>query len=146
MIAAVIPIFVISLSNISHIILAIFFFPSIVEFLDDLYWGFTYRSWSPIARQLELGPNIYIHHSKVSILMDKADLYEKNQSRKDILNYYREEDKDFEQYLNFRENRKMLQQAFESGTLIRKQNYRARIHERMVEQPVTEKKELLRSR
>ncbi|CAO4370477.1 unnamed protein product [Caenorhabditis nigoni] len=82
--------------------------------------------------------------------MDRADLYEKNeavaQQRRDVVNYYFSEDKEFDEYMNIRENRKMLQQAYDDSILIRKQNFRARIHERMVEQPATAKKTLARSR
>ncbi|PIC38871.1 hypothetical protein B9Z55_010743 [Caenorhabditis nigoni] len=153
MIAAVIPIYVIVLCNISHIVLAIFFFPSIVDFLDDLHWGFTHRSWFiEYVGDTEISwkAKKFISHSNESILMDRADLYEKNeavaQQRRDVVNYYFSEDKEFDEYMNIRENRKMLQQAYDDSILIRKQNFRARIHERMVEQPATAKKTLARSR
>ncbi|EGT33569.1 hypothetical protein CAEBREN_10878 [Caenorhabditis brenneri] len=80
----------------------------------------------------------YINHSKESILMDKADLYEKCSAgiRKGFVNYYVDcelekrkkitiisfiGDPDFEEYLRFRETRKTLQQAADDAVLVRKQ-------------------------
>ncbi|CAL2036863.1 unnamed protein product [Caenorhabditis brenneri] len=136
MIASVIPIYVIVLCNMSHILLAIFFFPSIVEFLDELHWGFTHRSWFieyVEETQFDWKMKRYINHSKESILMDKADLYEKCSAgiRKGFVNYYVDCDPDFEEYLRFRETRKTLQQAADDAVLVRKQNFHPRILERM---------------
>lgn len=124
----------------SHIVLAIFFFPSIVEFLDDLHWGFTHRSWFiEYVGDAEISwkAKKFISHSDESILMDRADLYEKSeetaQQRKDVVNYYFPEAKEFGEYLRLRENHKMLQQAYDDSITIKKQTFRARTHERMID-------------
>ncbi|KAF1761248.1 hypothetical protein GCK72_009502 [Caenorhabditis remanei] len=159
MIAAVIPIYVIVLCNMAHIVLAIFFFPSIVEFLEDLYWNYTHRSWfieyvpetevewlkdeEKSVEKKNMKKRHYINHSNVSILIDKADLYDQSiegKKRRDVVNYSLGENKDFDEYLRFREHLKMLQQAYDDGILIKKQNFSARVHERMVEQHIGENK------
>lgn len=63
----------------------------------------------------------YINHSKDSILTDKANRYEMSHRRLDIVSYYGPVSNDFDEYLRFRENRKMLQQAADDALLIRKQ-------------------------
>uniref|UniRef100_A0A8R1DW28 Uncharacterized protein n=1 Tax=Caenorhabditis japonica TaxID=281687 RepID=A0A8R1DW28_CAEJA len=124
MIASVIPFYVICLCNVSHITLAIFFFSTIVEFLDALHWGFTHRSsFIEYADDTEFGviQRTYINHSKYSILMDKADRFEPLHEQPDFVNYHIKADKDLEKVLRFRENRKMQQMAADDAILIKKQ-------------------------
>ncbi|CAI2348121.1 unnamed protein product [Caenorhabditis sp. 36 PRJEB53466] len=137
MLAAVIPSYVIALCNAANIILALYFFPAIVEWLDDKYWEFNHRSWfieyEPECEREAILPKNHINYSKESILMLKSEVYERTLTRNDVVNYNGKEDDHTEEYLRFRENQKMLQSAADDGMLIKKQNFIYRVRQRIIE-------------
>ncbi|CAI5446568.1 unnamed protein product [Caenorhabditis angaria] len=123
-----------------HIVLAIFFFSSIVNWLEGYHWDYIHRyqslnDFSPFCSSRQFS---HVTMPKTSILVAQAEIFEKSMAKSPQLmegiNYYHNsKDELVDEDEIWRENRKIRQNAYYDEKLIRQQNFKAWAGDRTVE-------------